>query len=115
MLPCALLTPPPPPPSAPALPCRRRYADVIIPWQNQDNLVAIDLITEHIRLKLKQHDLLRIYPNLEVGAAHECCLLPAEEQCAAGSCSTSHHIPAALHATCAARVHVLAVCYLLPP
>jgi hypothetical protein len=23
--------------------------------------------TEHIRLKLKQHDLLRIYPNLEVG------------------------------------------------
>ena len=33
-----------------------------------DNVVAIDLITEHIRLKLQQHDLRRIYPNLEVGA-----------------------------------------------
>eukprot|EP00195_Chlamydomonas_chlamydogama_P006679 CAMPEP_0202904784 /NCGR_PEP_ID=MMETSP1392-20130828/31085_1 /ASSEMBLY_ACC=CAM_ASM_000868 /TAXON_ID=225041 /ORGANISM="Chlamydomonas chlamydogama, Strain SAG 11-48b" /LENGTH=471 /DNA_ID=CAMNT_0049592593 /DNA_START=103 /DNA_END=1515 /DNA_ORIENTATION=+ len=44
----------------------RRYADIIIPWQAGDNLVAIDLITEHIRLKLKQHDLLRIYPSLEV-------------------------------------------------
>jgi len=44
----------------------RRYADVIIPWQRGDNVVAIELITEHIRLKLKQHDLLRIYPTLEV-------------------------------------------------
>lgn len=44
----------------------RRYADVIIPWQRGDNMVAIDLITEHMRLKLKQHELLRIYPNLEV-------------------------------------------------
>ncbi|KAI8470578.1 MAG: uracil phosphoribosyltransferase-domain-containing protein [Monoraphidium minutum] len=44
----------------------RRFADVIIPWQRGDNLVAIDLITQHIRLKLQQHDLLRIYPNLEV-------------------------------------------------
>ncbi|KAG1666980.1 hypothetical protein FOA52_004263 [Chlamydomonas sp. UWO 241] len=56
----------------------RRYADVIIPWQRmenvvaidlitgQENVVAIDLITEHIKLKLKQHDLLRIYPNLAV-------------------------------------------------
>mmetsp|Transcript_7841 Transcript_7841/g.20885 ORF Transcript_7841/g.20885 Transcript_7841/m.20885 type:complete len:520 (+) Transcript_7841:226-1785(+) len=44
----------------------RRYADIIIPWQRGDNLVAIDLITEHIRLKLQQHDLLRIYNNLEV-------------------------------------------------
>jgi hypothetical protein len=43
-----------------------RYADVIIPWQRGDNVVAIDLITEHIKLKLQQHDLLRIYPNLEV-------------------------------------------------
>lgn len=43
-----------------------RYADIIIPWQRGDNFIAIDLITEHIRLKLKQHDLLRIYPNLEV-------------------------------------------------
>ena len=32
-----------------------------------DNVVAIDLITEHIRMKLQQHDLRRIYPNLEVG------------------------------------------------
>ena len=29
-------------------------------------MVAIDLITEHIRMKLQQHDLRRIYPNLEV-------------------------------------------------
>jgi uridine kinase len=28
--------------------------------------VAIDLITEHIRSKLRQHDLRRVYPNLEV-------------------------------------------------
>jgi uridine kinase len=28
--------------------------------------VAIDLITEHIRLKLGQHALRRIYPNLEI-------------------------------------------------
>ena len=31
-----------------------------------DNYVAIDLITEHIRLKLQQPDLKRIYHNLEV-------------------------------------------------
>ena len=44
----------------------RRYADIIIPWQRGDNVVAIDLITEHIRTKLQQHDLRRIYANLEV-------------------------------------------------
>ncbi|GIL75286.1 hypothetical protein Vretimale_7981 [Volvox reticuliferus] len=44
----------------------RRYADVIIPWGNVINLVAIDLIVEHIRTKLQQPDLKRIYPNLEV-------------------------------------------------
>ncbi|KAI8466809.1 MAG: putative uracil phosphoribosyl transferase [Monoraphidium minutum] len=44
----------------------RRYADVIIPWQRGDNLVAIDLITEHMRAKMQQHHLRRIYPNLEV-------------------------------------------------
>jgi hypothetical protein len=44
----------------------RRHADVIIPWHQQHNLVAIDLITEHIRTKLQQHVLRRIYPNLEV-------------------------------------------------
>ncbi|GBF94831.1 uridine kinase chloroplastic [Raphidocelis subcapitata] len=44
----------------------RRYADVIIPWQRGDNLVAIDLITEHIRAKMTQHHLRRRFPNLEV-------------------------------------------------
>ena len=33
---------------------------------SDENVVAIDLITEHIRLKLQQPDLRRIYPNLEV-------------------------------------------------
>ena len=37
-----------------------------------DNVVAIDLITEHIRMKLQQPDLRRIYPNLE--ASGDCCL-----------------------------------------
>eukprot|EP00889_Picochlorum_renovo_P007826 jgi/Picre1/34856/NNA_002322.t1 len=41
----------------------RRHADIIIPWQRGDNVVAIDLITQHIRSKLQQPDLLRIYPN----------------------------------------------------
>eukprot|EP00803_Ostreobium_quekettii_P006270 evm.model.scf_174.2 EVM.evm.TU.scf_174.2 scf_174:14495-25490(+) len=44
----------------------RRNADVIIPWQRGNNIVAIDLITEHIRTKLGMHDLRRIYSNLEV-------------------------------------------------
>eukprot|EP01025_Chloroclados_australasicus_P067595 TRINITY_DN9356_c0_g1_i3.p2 TRINITY_DN9356_c0_g1~~TRINITY_DN9356_c0_g1_i3.p2 ORF type:complete len:489 (-),score=30.53 TRINITY_DN9356_c0_g1_i3:237-1703(-) len=44
----------------------RRHADVIIPWQNGHNLVAIDLITEHIRTKLQQHDLVRLYNNLQL-------------------------------------------------
>ncbi|PRW58534.1 uridine kinase chloroplastic [Chlorella sorokiniana] len=44
----------------------RKFADVIIPWARGDNVVAIDLITEHIRMKLQQPDLRRIYPNLEV-------------------------------------------------
>jgi hypothetical protein len=56
-----------PPQSTPSCLCvAGRYADVIIPWQRGDNIVAIDLITEHIKLKLQQHDLVRIYPNLEV-------------------------------------------------
>jgi hypothetical protein len=29
-------------------------------------MVAVDLVTEHIRVKLQQPDLKRIYPNLEV-------------------------------------------------
>lgn len=33
------------------------YFLILCQTQRGDNLVAIDLITEHIRLKLKQHDL----------------------------------------------------------
>jgi uridine kinase len=40
-------------------------ADVIIPWQD-DNRVAVDLITQHIRSKLSVQDLRRIFPNLHV-------------------------------------------------
>jgi hypothetical protein len=43
-----------------------RYADIIIPWQRGDNLVAIDLITQHIKSKLSCHHLARHYPNLEI-------------------------------------------------
>jgi hypothetical protein len=32
----------------------------------EENVVAIDLITQHIRMKLQQPDLRRIYHNLEV-------------------------------------------------
>ena len=32
----------------------------------EQNVVAIDLITQHIRMKLQQPDLRRIYHNLEV-------------------------------------------------
>eukprot|EP00929_Paragymnodinium_shiwhaense_P086401 TRINITY_DN46925_c0_g1_i1.p1 TRINITY_DN46925_c0_g1~~TRINITY_DN46925_c0_g1_i1.p1 ORF type:complete len:524 (-),score=104.66 TRINITY_DN46925_c0_g1_i1:244-1815(-) len=46
-------------------------ADVIIPWKN-DNDVAVDLITQHIRTKLSQHDLRRIYRNL--------CVMPPTRQ-----------------------------------
>lgn len=44
----------------------RRYADIIIPWQRGDNIVAIDLITQHIKSKLSCHELVRHYPNLEI-------------------------------------------------
>ncbi|KAG1668146.1 hypothetical protein FOA52_005138 [Chlamydomonas sp. UWO 241] len=45
----------------------KRCADLIIPWHGSaSNLVAIDLITEHIRTKLQQPELRRFYPNLEV-------------------------------------------------
>ena len=40
-----------------------------LPCCRGDNVVAIDLITEHIRMKLQQHDLRRIYANLEVRGA----------------------------------------------
>lgn len=43
----------------------KKYADIIIP-RGGDNHVAIDLIVQHIRTKLGQHDLCKIYPNLYV-------------------------------------------------
>ncbi|GAA0150142.1 nucleotide kinase [Lithospermum erythrorhizon] len=43
----------------------KKYADVIIP-RGGENHVAIDLIVQHIRTKLGQHDLCKIYPNLYV-------------------------------------------------
>ncbi|KZV57701.1 Uridine kinase-like 5 [Dorcoceras hygrometricum] len=41
----------------------KKHADVIIP-RGADNDVAIDLIVQHIRTKLGQHDLCKIYPNI---------------------------------------------------
>lgn len=43
----------------------KKYADIIIP-RGGDNHVAIDLIVQHIRTKLGQHDLCKIYSNLYV-------------------------------------------------
>ncbi|KAI3474935.1 hypothetical protein Pfo_030246 [Paulownia fortunei] len=43
----------------------KKHADVIIP-RGADNDVAIDLIVQHIRTKLGQHDLCKIYPNVFV-------------------------------------------------
>ncbi|XP_070006934.1 uridine kinase-like protein 3 isoform X1 [Nicotiana tabacum] len=43
----------------------KKYADIIIP-RGGDNHVAIDLIVQHLRTKLGQHDLCKIYPNLYV-------------------------------------------------
>ncbi|VFQ91734.1 unnamed protein product [Cuscuta campestris] len=43
----------------------KKYADIIIP-RGGDNHVAIDLIVQHIRSKLGQHDLCKIYSNLYV-------------------------------------------------
>ncbi|MBA0776937.1 hypothetical protein Gotri_011869 [Gossypium trilobum] len=43
----------------------KKYADIIIP-RGGDNHVAIDLIVQHIRTKLGQNDLCKIYPNLYV-------------------------------------------------
>ncbi|KAF6137195.1 hypothetical protein GIB67_030959 [Kingdonia uniflora] len=41
----------------------KKYADIVIP-RGGDNDVAIDLIVQHIRTKLCQHDLCKIYPNI---------------------------------------------------
>ncbi|KAL6319518.1 hypothetical protein AAG906_014194 [Vitis piasezkii] len=43
----------------------KKFADVIIP-RGGENDVAIDLIVQHIRTKLGQHDLCKIYPNVNV-------------------------------------------------
>ncbi|KAK4360789.1 hypothetical protein RND71_019741 [Anisodus tanguticus] len=43
----------------------KKHADVIIP-RGADNDVAINLIVEHIRTKLGQHDLCKIYSNVFV-------------------------------------------------
>ncbi|KAG0446952.1 hypothetical protein HPP92_028592 [Vanilla planifolia] len=43
----------------------KKYADIIIP-RGGDNHVAIDLIVQHIHTKLGQHQLCKIYPNLNV-------------------------------------------------
>ena len=43
----------------------KKYADVIIP-RGGENDVAVDLIVQHIRTKLGQHDLCKIYPNVYV-------------------------------------------------
>ena len=49
------------------------HAEICILWRQdyrlqcrEENVVAIDLITQHIRMKLQQPDLRRIYHNLEV-------------------------------------------------
>ncbi|XP_054806338.1 uridine/cytidine kinase UKL1, chloroplastic-like, partial [Prosopis cineraria] len=41
------------------------FADIIIP-RGKENVVAVDLIVRHIRTKLGQHNLCKIYPNLNV-------------------------------------------------
>ncbi|XP_044503780.1 uridine kinase-like protein 5 [Mangifera indica] len=43
----------------------KKHADIIIP-RGGDNDVAIDLIVQHIRTKLGQHDLCKIYSNVFV-------------------------------------------------
>ena len=44
----------------------KKYADVIIPWAGGENGVAIDLIVQHIRTKLGQNDLRRIFTKLQI-------------------------------------------------
>lgn len=41
----------------------KKYADIIIP-RGGDNDVAVDLIVQHIRTKLGQHNICKIYPNV---------------------------------------------------
>ncbi|KAE8695660.1 Uridine kinase-like protein 3 [Hibiscus syriacus] len=43
----------------------KKFADIIIPMGG-DNDVTVDLIVQHILTKLGQHDLCKIYPNINV-------------------------------------------------
>lgn len=43
----------------------KRNADIIVPWRS-DNAVAVDLITQHIRRKLSQNDMGRIFRGLHI-------------------------------------------------
>jgi hypothetical protein len=45
---------------------REVFHSSIHPWHGGDNHVAIDFIVQHIRTKLGQHDLRKIYPNVYV-------------------------------------------------
>jgi uridine kinase len=44
----------------------RRMADIIIPWQRGDNLVAVDLIVGHLKSHLVSDVLLSRFPNLHL-------------------------------------------------
>ena len=44
----------------------RKIADIIIPWARGDNLVAVDLIVEHLKAKLQSHSLCAVFSNLHV-------------------------------------------------
>jgi hypothetical protein len=44
----------------------RRIADIVIPWQRGDNLVAVDLVVGHLRSHIVSDVLLSQYPNLHV-------------------------------------------------
>jgi len=43
-----------------------RYADIIIPWQRGTTWWPLTSSRQHITPKLRCHDLIRIYPNLEL-------------------------------------------------
>ncbi|KAE8722040.1 Uridine kinase-like protein 4 [Hibiscus syriacus] len=47
----------------------KKFADIIIP-RGGDNDVAVDLIVQHILAKLGQHDLCKIYPNINIRGMH---------------------------------------------
>lgn len=44
----------------------RRVADIIVPWQRGDNLVAVDLIVEHLKASMPGHPLRRRFANLHM-------------------------------------------------